>query len=452
MPAAVYPLFTGSPERLMVAWFLGLILLGTPVLMLPGFHKAGQVGFLEALFSATSAVCVTGLIVVDTATDFTLAGQCVLLVLLQLGGLGVMTFAAIAFRILGQQLPLSSQAAVREAFVQDDLLGEFRHWFWQIVRIAFIIEALGAAALFFGQLGSVPPLHAAYSALFHSLSAFCNAGFSIYSDSLIGWNDNAWLLLVVMLLIVLGGLGHTVLLELYAALVRLVKRQPLERPPAFSVHARLVFWVSGVLIVLGALFFVFAGIDPHVTGDRFFSGAFFQSVTARTAGFNSAPLTITRIPLPTLLVLTGLMLIGGSPGSCAGGVKTTTLAIWLARIRSSLWAGGEVTLLGRHIPEPLVRRAVVVMSVAAVWNVAGVILLSLTEAGAAFGEILFEQISAFATVGLSVGLTPHLSTAGRLWIILTMFVGRLGPLTIALSLRAQQREVVRAPLGRVRIG
>lgn len=429
-----------------------MIFIGALLLCLP-WSQHGRVGFLDALFTATSAVCVTGLTVVDTGTEFTFFGQVVILVLIQTGGIGIMSFAGLAFQLLGRRMSLQSQAVLQDTFFQRDVAEEFHRTFKVILILTFGIEATGALLIWMFLLPRTDVGPALFSAVFHSVSAFCNAGFSIYTDNLIGLRDSPGILIVIMLLIVSGGLGYTVLNEL-----RTLGRGPsgesrVRKPHVFSMHCRLVLWVTSFLLVGGAVGIFIFGLTPgEVTwGDKILNAAF-QSVTARTAGFNSVD--IGKMAETSLFILIVLMFIGGSPGSCAGGIKTTTAAIWGARIRVALRGERELHLLGRRVPWEQVGRADLVVALAICWNLAGIMLLLTTEAKLPESHLglVFEQISAFGTVGLSTGLTPNLSPVGKLWIIATMFVGRLGPLTIAMWMVPTHKAHVRHPKGKVMIG
>ncbi|MDI6852635.1 MAG: potassium transporter TrkG [Deltaproteobacteria bacterium] len=444
------------PQNLLIAGFTGMILVGTLLLLLPWSQTRGDIGLVDALFTATSAVCVTGLIVVDTATAYSRFGQVVILALIQVGGLGIMTFAALAYLMLGRRLSLASQAALHDAFFQRDLGIEFKKRFRQILAITAVIELAGMAFICLGLLWLQTPLkEALFSSVFHAISAFCNAGFSIYTDNLMRLRGSPVILVAVMLLIVLGGLGHMVLTELWHAMrARLDRTGAKPVPSRLSVHARVVLQVTGLLILGGWLGLLILGLTAGEPGwDRKILDALFQSITARTAGFNTV--NIGLLPLGSLWLLTILMFIGGSPGSCAGGVKTTALAISLAELKAKLFGDEQVTLKERRVPKPIVWRTLVLLRLALAWNAAGILLLLFTEAGrpgVGLHDVIFEQISAFGTVGLSTGLTDKLSTWGRLWIIATMFVGRLGPLTIALGLAPVKPLHVAYPEGKVMIG
>jgi trk system potassium uptake protein len=444
------------PQNLLIGGFGGLILVGTALLMLPWSQTRDDIGLVDALFTATSAVCVTGLIVVDTATAYTRFGQVVILLLIQVGGLGIMTFAALAFLMLGRRLSLASQAALHDAFFQRDLGIEFKKTFRQILLITAAIELAGLAAIFSGLLWrGAPAATALFSALFHTVSAFCNAGFSIYSDSLMGVRDSPVIVGAVMLLIILGGLGHMVLAEFWqAARARLPGRRPTAGFGKLSAHTRVVLRVTLILLLGGCLGLLALGLTAGEPGwSAKVMHALFQSVTARTAGFNTVDIGL--LPLASLWLLMLLMFIGGSPGSCAGGVKTTALAISLAEFKARLFGEDQVVLGERRVPQPIVWRTMILLRLALAWNVLGVLLLLFTEAGRpglGLHEVVFEQVSAFATVGLSTGLTGELSTWGRLWITASMFVGRIGPLTIALGLAPAKPLHVTYPEARVMIG
>ena len=438
-----------TASQLLVQWFAGLILAGTLLLSLPFSHGRSTVSALDAFFTATSAVCVTGLATVDTGRDFSLAGQWIILGLIQFGGLGILTFLALALRALGRRMDLQSQAAVEDSLFQKNYAEQFTDSFRRILKVVAIIELLGALILFVALAPGHAVGHSLYSAVFHSISAFCNAGFSIYSDSLEGLRGNPVFMTVIMLLIFMGGIGHAVLGELAIwARRRWRSRRTGESPHRFSLNAQIALKVSLLLIVVGALLIGFSGTTSQDPVARA-SDALFQSVTARTAGFNSVP--VGQLPLSSLFVLIVLMFIGGSPGSCAGGIKTTTLAVWWARFRATFGGGFRAVLGRRYIPEEIGRKVTMLVGLALTWNLVGVLVLSWTES-APLDQLLFEQVSAFGTVGLSMGLTPELSAAGKLWIALTMFVGRIGPITIAISSVRLNRASVQYAEGRVMIG
>ena len=440
------------PEGFLAGTFLGLIIVGTILLSLPVAHADAGIGPLDALFTATSAVCVTGLIVVDTGQAFSRFGQTVILVLIQLGGLGIMTFAALVIQVVGHKLSFRSQAALQDVFYQKNAAASFRRSLKWIVLLTLVIEALGALLLFRALPAGWDRGDAAYLSVFHAVSAFCNAGFSTFSESLVSLRGLGGFMTVISLLIIVGGLGYTVILEAITRAGCRLARRP--NPVVWSLNTRVVLTTSLFLAVIGALFLSALGLTGNETGwSSRIGNAAFQSITARTAGFNTVE--VGRLPVASLLCLAFLMFVGGSPGSCAGGVKTTTLAIWVARLRARLQHQDDVTIGRRRIPVDLVRKTGLLVGVAAVYNLIGVLVLSITETSdpqVHLQHVLFEQLSAFATVGLSTGLTPTLSAVGKLWIIITMFVGRLGPLTIALVVMERKPAAVRLAEERLMIG
>lgn len=441
-----------SPEGLLLRVFAVAILAGALLLWLPYCHH-GDVGFLDALFTATSAVCVTGLIVVDTGSDFTRLGQVIILILIQAGGLGVMSFAGLALHVMRRRLSLLAQAALSSSLLQEDLAANLRTVFLRIVLFVFLAELVGAALLFVALAPERGTAHAAYSALFHSISAFCNAGFSLYSDSLMALRGNPLVLITVMSLIVLGGIGHPVVMDLWRRFGR-PRRRSNRCPRRLSLNSLVALSTSAILLIGGSSLLLLFGLPPDSgTWITRIAAALFQSVTARTAGFNTVD--IGGLPLAPLFLLTILMFIGGSPGSCAGGIKTTTAALWIAKLSNRLRGEKWPRLFGHHIAGELSRRASIIIGLSLLWNLCGLLLLLATErhtAGVGMHNVLFEQISAFGTVGLSTGITADLSTAGRLWIIATMYVGRLGPLTLAVWIASPRRPGIRYPEGRIMIG
>ncbi len=443
------------PQTLLIGGFAGVILAGTLLLLLPWSQTRGEVGFVDALFTSTSAVCVTGLVVVDTGTAYTRFGQVLILGLIQIGGLGIMTFAALAYLMLGRRMSLASQAALHDAFFQQDLGVAFREKFFQILIITALIELAGIVLIFLTLLGrGAGAPEALFSGFFHSISAFCNAGFSIYKDNLISLRDSPVIMTTIMSLIVLGGLGHMVLVEIWQFVKIRCRHSRQSAPHLFSSHSQVVLRTTLALITIGWLGIFLLGQTPaENTWGIKLSSALFQSVTSRTAGFNTVDIGL--MPLASLLLIILLMFIGGSPGSCAGGVKTTALAISLAEFRAKLRGEEQVVLRDRRVPQTILERTMVLIRLSVIWNLLGVLLLLYTETGrpgVGLHDVLFEQISAFGTVGLSTGLTDKLSVFGRLWITATMFVGRLGPLTIAMGILPAMHTHVKYPEGRIMIG
>ncbi|SHK62127.1 TrkH family potassium uptake protein [Rhodothermus profundi] len=432
-----------SPPQLFVGSFLLLILLGTLGLKtLPGLYTGPSLSWLDALFTATSAVCVTGLIVVDTATYFTVWGQAFLLLLIQLGGLGIITFTTVLIVALGRRLSLRQQA-LAASVVEAAPHVNYRQLARDVVRFTFLIEGIGALLLYLGFWPELGGREALWPALFHAISAFCNAGFSTFSSSLVEFRANPVVLSVVMLLIVIGGLGFLTLEELY------LWRRSIRARRRFrlSLHSRLVLTTTALLLGIGWILFAFfewkGTLAELPIGARLLN-SLFMSVTARTAGFNTIDYGQATEQTSFLTIL--LMFVGGSPGSTAGGIKTTTLAL-LVLLAISRMRGQEIpSCWSRSVPHEVVQRAVGLFVVAVAALMLGSFVLTATEiehgvtAPGSFLKYLFEAYSAFGTVGLSMGVTPSLSTTGRWIIILLMFVGRVGPLTFAAALTLRRHR------------
>jgi trk system potassium uptake protein TrkH len=429
-----------SPFLYPVYFFAAVIAAGALLLHQEFCLAQGPISWIDALFTATSATCVTGLIVVDTGTFFSHAGQAVILGLIQLGGLGIMTYTSLVFYLWRRRVSLVDRVAVGQSLLHEPAfdLGRF---LIQVAGMVFLLEATGCIMLYLlgGNSASL------FWSLFHAVSAFCNAGFSLQADSLVPWQDDIVLNAVFIALIVTGGLGFSVILEL-VRMARGGHERALLRQ-RLSWHTRIVFKTSGVLIVFGAVaLYASEALFQGPGGSGGMLTALFQSVTARTAGFNTVD--IGSMANTSLLVLIFLMFIGGSPGSCAGGVKTTTLA--------ALWAFAMAQIKGRNqavagrfaLDQKTMNKALTLALFAALIVVLAVLALSVTENMAGSGEqargmfldILFEVVSAFGTVGLSTGLTPELSNAGKLVVSLVMFVGRLGPIVFLSALVEFQRR------------
>lgn len=441
------------PAAVFAGAFVAVILLGGVLLCLPRATPPGQpIGFLDAVFTATSAVCVTGLAVRDTGAGFTLFGQTVILALIQLGGLGIMSLTAALSLLLGRGIGVRENSLLREVF-QSPMLQEVGRMIRVIILVTLGCEAVGAAALAVGfAQGPPPPGPLWFTAVFHSVSAFCNAGFSTYRESLVPFAGNAWVMTTMNLLIIVGGLGFGVVFQAGAWWRGRIQRR-YGRAYRLGLHGRVVLAVTAILLAAGGASLAviewqgaLAGLDEGLR----LSQAFFQSTTCRTAGFNSLDLTL--LSPASVLVMILLMFIGGAPGSTAGGVKVTTVAIAWANLRSIAQGRSRVRLSGREIDPLDVQRALLVLSTALVVASLATLVLLVTE-GRDLMVTAYEVFSALGTVGLSLGLTPLLSEGGRLVVIVLMFIGRLGPLTLAASLTGSGREPhVRLPRGRIMIG
>jgi trk system potassium uptake protein TrkH len=443
----------GRPTRLLAAAFGLGIAAGAVLLSLPAAAANGQrFGFVDALFTATSAVCVTGLTVRNTATEFSAFGQATILALIQVGGLGIMTFSGWLAILLRRGMDLRGQA-VMLGTLDAESLQDMRRLMRFVVPMTLAIEGIGFLALFVlwaPQVWETGPR--LWQATFHSVSAFCNAGFSTFPDNLVRFRGDVGTNLTVAALIVSGGLGFMVLNDLAR---RVAIRDPRERaaPGRLRAQTRIVLTASLFLTIGGAALILGlewrGALASLSVSDRLLT-AVFQSITARTAGFNTCD--IGGFSTGTLLVLGILMFVGASPGSTGGGIKTTTAAVLWATVVSELRGREHTELFRRSIPPEVVRKALSVLCVSLVLVAGFGGLLLVCETGR-FVDVLFETVSAFGTVGLSTGLTPKLTTAGRLAVMALMFMGRVGPLTIAHGL-ARQRAGARYayPEERVMVG
>lgn len=421
------------PAQLFVGSFALLISVGTLGLkLLPGIYTGPELNWLDALFMSTSAVCVTGLVVVDPGTYFTLLGQAFILLLIQLGGLGMITFTSLILVALGRRLSLRQEALTGTAEVNPRLRP--RRLVRDIVLFTLAIEGVGTVLLYLLWAPRMGLIEAFWPAVFHSVSAFCNAGFSTFSDSLISLDASPVSLTVIGMLIIAGGVGFLPMGELYQRW----RAKRAGQPFRLSLHTRLVLLMTVVLLAGGWLFYLFAEWNQTLSelpiGYRFVN-ALFMSVTCRTAGFNNIDYGAASEGTQFLTIL--LMTVGGSPGSTAGGLKTTTFAV-LAILAWSKLRGDEVaTVADRSLRKETTDRAVGLFVIMFATVTAGILLLCVTEHGSDWGHFLdrmFEGVSAFCTVGLSTGQTPMLSDAGRVVIIALMFLGRVGVLTVSAAL------------------
>jgi trk system potassium uptake protein TrkH len=430
-----------TPERTLILSFIIIILVGTGLLSLPHAARLRPASFIDALFTATSAVCVTGLIVVDTGTFYSQFGQVIILILIQLGGLGIMTFSVFFYLILGWHVGIRDRRIVQETFSQFPIRN-LHVLLRSVFLYTIVIECMGALFLFIGWRNFFSPMRALYLSLFHSVSAFCNSGFSLFSDSFVGFQNNIALNLSITSLIILGGIGFIVLREI----VDIGLRKP---RPRISLHSKVVLTTSATLIVLGTLFIFFTEKNSSLLGfplGQRILISYFQSVTSRTAGFNTLPMA--GLSNATLFVLTILMFIGASPASCGGGIKTTNLATLFSLAFNRYKGREQANLFKRTIPSETVARSVsiILASILAVTIITILLLitqlggLSHTESRGLFLEYFFETVSAFGTVGLSMGVTTKLNSAGKLIIIVMMLLGRLGPLTLAFAMARRVKK------------
>lgn len=451
-----FRLFFRFPIVSLVGTFAALIAAGT-VLLLSPWASFGPISFLDALFTATSAATATGLVVKSTGSDFTFFGQLIILLLIQAGLIGIMTGAAFFFLLFRKGLGIGYQATLRRGMEQE-YIGEVASTVKFIVLAALVFESLGAAALYFIWHISPPSLvwgpgGVAFSAIFHSVSAFGNAGFSLFDNSLQYWRSNLAVNLVFMILIVCGGIGFIVLRELGIIFLRVFwQKRKAQRPPPLSLHTKLVLLMTLGLISAGAAVFILVeGGNPSFSSSQeLILAAFFQSISARTAGFNTVP--IHELSQPTLTFLMFLMFVGGAPGSTAGGIKVTTLALAFIGALTLYRGRKEVVLFRKRISDDIVRRALANASLLSLFVALSIIVLIYIEKGSLL-PLAFEAVSAFGTVGYSMGVTSELSDGGKLLIALLMFIGRLAPLTLAIiGGRKLAQAHVRYPEGRVNLG
>jgi trk system potassium uptake protein TrkH len=447
-----------NPTRTLIASFFVLIITGALLLMLPRASAAENLSPVDALFTATSATCVTGLVVRDTGNDFSLMGQMIILTLIQLGGLGIVVFGAVFALLLGQALSLRERVAMQD-LLSARTLGRIGNMIAFIFVGTLLIETVGVVSLF-GMWDDVPGwvgnVHQQwFCSIFHSISAFCNAGFSLFSDSFVGYNKRPQVYTVICPLIILGGLGFGVLYDLVNIAAdrvrRFFKRRfsrhyrfSMEAPRRMQLQTKIVLSASACLIILGTLgillFERYAAESSSVENTGVL-GALFQSITARTTGFNT--LDISKLSASSRFILILLMFIGGSPGSTAGGIKTVTLAVVIMTVIAALRKREEVEMFKRSVRIVVVGRAITVTLLFVLVLFGATLVLSITENenGFTMSDIFFETGSALGTVGLSTGITGSLTTAGKSIIIAVMLIGRLGPLTLLAALTFNLKPV-----------
>jgi trk system potassium uptake protein TrkH len=445
---ALFPRISLSPPRVLVMSFAVVILLGTVLLLMPGVmvHTGRELTVIDALFTSTSAVCVTGLTVRDTGTEFSFFGQAVVLVLIQMGGLGILTLSNLLLLARSGRVGLSGRMLIEESHGLLPFVSPAR-LLQDIVLYTFAVETLGTAILasHFLLAHHYNFSRAVWLGLFHAVSAFCNAGFGLFSNSLIGYSGDWVINITIMTLIVLGGIGFLVFADV-RYWIRRSRHVPRSR---LSLHSRVVLRTSLLLTAGGAALIFLLELTgkamPESAGIDVLQ-SLFLAVTARTAGFNTVE--TEQLTNATLLIVMLLMVVGGSPGSTAGGIKTTTLATLWALLSSRVRNRPRVELLNRRLPTEVIAKALMTAAGFLLAIIVAVILLQITELfgqphalhRGEFLEYLFETISALGTVGLSTGITGGLSGPGRLVITFCMFVGRLGPVLVAVSLVGRQHR------------
>ncbi len=442
-----------TPPRIFILSFALLILIGAVLLRMPFAAGGRNLSFVDALFSSASAVCVTGLAVINIGKDLSLAGQIVTLVLFQIGGLGIITFSVVLFGLMGRGISFRGREIVQSAFLHTPRR-DFLVIVKEVLRFTFLIEIAGTILLFIRFSQDFPPAEAFYHALYNAVSAFNNCGYSLFSDSLMSYRGDWLVNLTVMGLIVLGGIGFIVQYEVLSLLRGVQKK--------LSLHTKIVLMTTGSLILAGAVLFYLFEADHLLKGVAWQTqllDSLFQSITPRTAGFNTVDIGL--LANTTILVMMILMFIGASPGSTGGGIKTTSFTILLLMIWNRMKGNNHVNVLNRQIPREILGRTIAIIFASA-FSICLITSLLLFVGGEGniqpgqsrhlFVEYLFETVSAFGTVGLSMGVTPKLNDIQKLAISLMMFAGRVGPLTLAFSWYAEGKKDVQYAEESVMVG
>lgn len=441
-----------NPAQLTMFSFMGIILTGTILLTFPAATKDGNgASFLTALFTATSATCVTGLIVVDTGSYFSIFGQTVILGLIQIGALGIMTLSTSLALVFGRRFGLREQATLQDLFdIRDSVM--LKHIIIYIVKMTFWVELTGAVLLYVRLAPNYDTFYRGiYSAIFHSISAFCNAGFSLYENSMVGYQNDLIINFTICTLIIIGGIGFTVVANIvdkknYKKSIKLFINN-------LTIHTKIVLITTSLLISIGMIlifFFEFDNALLEMPFRRKILAAFFQSVTLRTAGFNT--IELAHIKNITILIMIIWMFIGAAPGSTGGGIKVSTVGVLVLTIKTLMGGRREVEIFKRTIPQFVVYKSVAIfmVSITILGLMFGLLLINESHD---FTTLLFEATSAFGTVGLSLGITASLSSMGRMIIIILMYIGRVGPLTLAYAISEKNTQAnVHYPAGRLMVG
>lgn len=422
-----------NPPRVLALGFAALILLGAFLLNLPMASQDGQsIGFINALFTAASSVCVTGLVVVNTAYHWTLFGQIVIITLIQMGGLGFMTLATIVALVMGKKISLKERLVIKEQLNQETMSGLVRLTKY-VILATFTIEGIGAILLatrFIPEYGIKTGI---WYSVFHAISAFCNAGFDVLGDSIAPYVGDTVINLTICGLIILGGLGFTVYIDIYRN----------KRFRRFHLHTKLVLLITAFLLIAGAvIFYLLEMNNPGTLANLSFServlASFFQSTVPRTAGFYSVNMGALYDSSVFLLII--LMFIGGSPGSTAGGIKTTTFGALVLTTISVIRGDKDVVVFKKRLSYDVINKAIAIIMVELLIVVGVSFVLTITES-AGFLDLLFETTSAIATVGLTTGITPDLSDFGKVLLSVTMYIGRVGPLTMAFAFSRKHKQL-----------
>ncbi len=429
-----------TPTRIFVFSFAAFILLGTLLLWLPFSTNQKSLSFVDALFTSASAVCVTGLASIDLSKDLSLTGQIITLILFQVGGLGIITFSIVLFALMGRGVSFKGREIAQSAFLHTPR-SDFYIIVKKVLLYSFVIEASGTFFLFLRFIQDFPPVLAFYHAVYNAVSAFNNCGYSLFTNNLMAYQSDVLVNVTIMVLIILGGIGFIVLYEVLAKLRGQEKR--------LSIHTKIVLTTTAFLILLGTVCFYFMEMNNVLKGMNLKTSilaSFFQAVVPRTAGFNTVD--IGALTNSTLLIVMILMFIGASPGSTGGGIKTTSFTLLMLLIINRIRGNENVNIANRTIPKDTMEKTIYIIFASAfcVGLITSVLLL--TSSGDTtplasrhkFVEYLFETVSAFGTVGLSMNLTPKLNDIQKYAIIFMMFAGRVGPLTLAFAWYSSRRR------------
>ena len=441
---------TLTPHRFLLLGFIIIVVIGSFLLTLPIASTSGNSQtFIDAVFVATSAISTTGLTVVDVGSFYSLFGQIVILVLVQIGGLGYMIFIVMIVLQLGGKLSMGGKLILEES-MSSPPYEEVSRFSRAIIFITLIFEFLGAVVLSLYWMKEFPVKHAIYLGIFHSVSAFCTAGFSLFSDNLNAYRDSIVINVIIGMLCIVGSVGFFVIYDVYNMVYR--KKREDEPPKKLLTHTKLVLIMLPILIITGALLICLSEWNTSFPSfkDRFLTSTFQAISASTTTGFNTLDTgTVKTLGLATMIML---MYIGASPGGTGGGVKTTTFGLLISSIISVISMKEELILFNRRISARTKDKAFAICTIAILLITLDIFILSVTEK-ATFMEIVFEIVSAFGTVGLSTGVTPTLSVTGKIVLVITMLIGRVGPLAIGFSIRGKCKLVpIKYPEGGVLVG
>lgn len=433
------PLFLGMS-------FLIVILIGATLLSLPIASVNGNsVGFVNAFFTASSATAVTGLVVANTATQWTMFGKVVIITLIQIGGLGTITLFSIATVLLGKKVSLQQRLLVKEQLNITSMSGIVK-WVIYVTKITFLIEFTGALLLSFSLIPKYGFITGVWYSIFHAISAFCNAGFDLFGDSIVSYSGDIYINMIICGLVILGGLGFLVYMDIYnAGSFRKLK-----------VHSKVVITVSALLLFAGTIATLLIEYNNSLSIGEFGFGhkvlaSFFQSTVTRTAGFNS--IDIGQVHDATAIIYIFLMFIGGSPASTAGGLKTTTFAVMVFSTIGMVRGEHDIVIFNRKIDKEVILRALAITIVCISLVITVTMAVAIIEHDRfEFLDILFESVSAFGTVGMTRGITPHLSDISKVILAFTMFIGRVGPTTLAVGLMKTKPSSIKYASGKILVG